>query len=439
MKVAIVGAGISGTSAALHAAEKKYNVSLFEATDSVGGKARSFFDSKSNEFIDNGQHALMGAYTEFLNICKILGTTKYIYEPQKLSIAFASPNSSLDTLEQTLFQGKYGTLLGLLRFKKLDFASKFSIIQLFSKLLISSPKSGESCISFLKKERQTGQAIEIFWEPLILAVMNASVNEAPAALLITVIKKAFLGNSFESKLLLPSTAINKLIAPIESHLKIHKGVLHLSESVKSVEKVGQKFRIATNKANYEFDKVIFSLSPKRIQKILLIKSQFSLAIDTIVSNMQYSPIISAYLWYNKYLELPEIIALTQTKTQWIFNRSKILQEDKGTFPFSLACTISAADEIENMKNDQIIDLMDEEIKQCLPHMSGNQLEYARVVRERSATPLFTKDNIHLRPNNQTDIPGLFVAGDWTDTGLPATIEGAALSGKLAAESLDSTD
>ncbi len=437
MNIAIVGAGISGTSAALHSAKKNHKITLFEATDSVGGKARSFFDSKSEEFIDNGQHAFMGAYTEFLNICKILGTEKYIYIPDKLSIAFTSPGAPIAQLEQKIFKGKYGTLVGLLGFDKLNTFSKYHIIKLFSKLLLSNKSSSLSCFEYLSRQKQTSEAINYFWEPLILAVMNASIHQAPASLLISVMKKAFLGNSFESKLLLPNVAINKLIEPIDSYLTTKGGSLQLSEAVQSVEKIGNKFHIVTKKSNYEFDKVIFSLSPNRIRKILLIKAQFSDSLDNILQNMDYSSIISAYLWYDKYIDLPEITAMTDTKTQWCFNRSKILKEEKGKYPFSLSCTISAAEEIEKLGNTEILDLMQQELNSCLPQLKKVNYMHGRVIRERNATPLFTTENIKLRPSAKTDIPGLYVAGDWTNTGLPATIEGAALSGRLAAEALES--
>ncbi len=435
MRIAIVGGGISGTSAALHAVRKNYQVSLFEASKDIGGKVRSFFDSQSGENIDNGQHALMGAYTEFLNICNLLATYRYIYEPKKLSIAFASPGNPIATLEQKIFKGKYGTLLGLFDFQAIDKYSKYHIIKLFTKLMFLNINSLDTCFDFLNNQKQTKQAIKYFWEPLILAVMNASIYDAPASILITVMKQAFLGNSYESKLLLPNVAIDNLIKPIGEYLNARNGKLHLSEAVQSIEKSRDKFLIDTSKDNYEFDKVIISVPPRRIQKILLIKSKLQDQIDILSEQMEYSPIISAYLWYDQYVDIPEIVAMTDTKTQWIFNRSKIIKEEKGKYPFSLTCTISAASEIEKLSNNEIVNLMHSEISSCFPQMKLAKLENSKVIRERNATPLFTKSNIKLRPKNLTDIPGLVIAGDWTDTGLPATIEGAALSGRLAAESL----
>lgn len=435
MRVAVVGGGISGISAAFNATLKGHQIFLFEASNSLGGKAKSIYDSVSGEFIDNGQHALMGAYSSFLEICRALGTTKYIYEPQKLSIAFASPYSSIQTLEQKIFPGKYGTLIGLLFFKKLDYASKNAIIKLFAKLMFSSPEANIGCYEYLKSEKQTDNAIKVFWEPLVLAVLNSQIKDAPASLLINVIKRAFLGSSFESKLLLPNTHISKLFEPLPQFLDENGGCLKLSESVNSISKDSNFFQISTNKANYEFDKVIISLPFRRLQNLLLIKSTLLDSIVNISSKIDYSPIISIYLWYDKYVELPEMAALIDTKTQWLFNRNKFLQEMTSKYPLSLTCTISAATEIEKLTNSEIALLADMELKECFSTLGNTNLQYSKVIRERNATPLFNTENCSLRLGNKTDIDGLLISGDWTDTGLPATIESAALSGKLAADLL----
>jgi zeta-carotene desaturase len=147
-----------------------------------------------------------------------------------------------------------------------------------------------------------------------------------------------------------------------------------------------------------------------------------------LGHINYSPIISLYLWFDK--EFPEIqlSAIMDAKTQWIFKKTTKMQSAKSL----LALTISAGDEIVGNSTEEIANLCAEEVRQCFPEMRDANVIHWKVIKEKSATVLIAPDTEERRPNQKSPVDGLVIAGDWTNTGLPATLEGAALSGKIAA-------
>ncbi|MDX9790850.1 MAG: hydroxysqualene dehydroxylase HpnE [Candidatus Kapaibacterium sp.] len=434
--VLIIGAGVAGISAAFHLSRAGFRVRIIEITDSIGGRLTALFDSKSSDMIDNGQHALMTAYDTFLEIVEAADANKYFNFQSKLHVDYYDSSGRKSVLDAGCMFGKAGLLLGLLKLGGLSFSSKIKIIKLFLYIQLSKSDSNDniSCREFLNLHRQSDESIKRFWEPLIVAVLNCNLENASALLLINVLKKAFIDDINNSKLVLPSADFKLITEKIQNHLQSCGVEIITRTKINSIitEKANVSRIIDSKGAQYQADYYISTLPPYSLQKIVdSDDGQFD-----YLSQFAYSPIISAYIWTDIEIFREDFISMIDSHTQWIFNRNKLIKHNLSEkFKYSYSITISYADSLLNMKNSELINLISGEIERVFPHFSEKNILHYRVITEKFAT--FTADvrTEFIRPDCKTNLNNFFLAGDWTNTGLPATIEGAAISGKRAAEAV----
>lgn len=434
-KIAVIGAGIAGISASLNLAENGFEVHLFEQKNSIGGRISAIYDSASEELIDNGQHLLIGAYSYFLEFLKKIKADKQIEAQKSLSVNFIDPLGNDDILDTSSFWGKIGTIAGFLKLKQIDLNDKINLIIFLIKIQLNLIESNNlNCLEFLVKNIQSKNIIKRFWEPLILAILNNSPENSSADLLVISLKKAFFSNSNNSKLIFPKTDLNSLLQnfiPIFEHLngKIH--INHKLTKINFEDKIVKSIEI--NQIEHSFDYYIFAVTPNVLMKLLpedLLRNGFS-----YLEKFNYSPIISVYFWFDKTIINQKFAAILNSQSQWIFNRRKILDNNNFKFEESISITISNAENIKNLTNSEISNLIYEELKQVLKIPENVKLLHSRVIKEMMATIAITPEIEKFRPNAETNIKNLYLAGDWTNTKLPATIESASQSGIIASNKI----
>jgi len=147
---------------------------------------------------------------------------------------------------------------------------------------------------------------------------------------------------------------------------------------------------------------------------------------------EYSSVLSIYLWYDGDIFDFDFIGVIDSPIHWIFNRREIFENQNNKYTNLLSIVISSANELINLNNKQIIDLIQNELASILPEIKNRNLLHSKIIKEKFATLKIDKSVEKSRPNNNTNFSNLFIAGDWTNTDLPATIESAALSGKKSA-------
>lgn len=437
-KVIIIGCGVAGISAAIELAQLGYEVEIFESKNIPGGRVYSIFDDFTGEEHDNGQHLLSGAYYQFLKILKLLGTDNLIKKQKNLKVTFSYPDGERDILDGSPFSGRFGLLFGLLKLKKISLKSKYRILIIFINLFFNKLIAKNLTVRELLLEKgQTDEAIQRFWEPLALATLNSSVDSAPALLLIEVLKRAFFSEKEASRLIIPSVSLNALLAPFPQWFSQKGGKIHFGESVKKMIINDNKAVAIETKSGEQFfaDYFISTVQPNSLLRILS-NSEIDNTEFEKLKNFEHSTIISIYLWLDRELKGIDFSALIGTKTQWLFNRREILigtYPQKSKFKGHIALTISAADDLSDEDRDKLADLCFEEVKRCFPELKEAKILHKIVLKDKFATVKLTRENNHLRPKTKTSLINFFLAGDWTDTNLPATIEGAAVSGKNASE------
>ncbi len=435
-KIAVVGAGVAGISAALNLAEKGFEVHLFEQKNSIGGRLSSIYDNFSEEYIDNGQHLLIGAYHNFLQFLQKIKVDSQIQAQKSLKVKFIDALGSIDILDTSLFKGKLGVIFGFLRLKNIDLIDKINLIIFLIKIQFNiSNFENLNCLEYLRLNNQSQNMIMRFWDPLILAILNNSPENSSAELLTNSLKNAFFSKSDNSKLIFPKTDLNSLIQNFIPLFENYNGKIYLNHKIKKINIVDSQIKsIEVNDNEYVFDEYIFAVTPNVLMKILSseqVRNNFD-----YLEKFTYSPIISAYFWFDKPVFFEKFAATLNTKIQWIFNRRAILNPAKFKLPESLSVTISNAENITNSPNSEISNTIFEELKHLLAIPNDTKLLHSRVIKELMATIAITPDVEKIRPNAITAITNLYLAGDWTNTKLPATIEGACLSGLTAANLIE---
>jgi squalene-associated FAD-dependent desaturase len=443
----VIGGGFAGTTAAVRLTESGFRVTLIEARERLGGRVQSLTDATTGETIDNGQHLLMGCYEAALRLLDTLGTTHLLRRQKALRVWFAdspsldsTPNTQNSTpfsLDASRLPGKLGVALGMLMLKGLSWWEKAALLRFAVRLQLNLVRAeGKTAAQLLQEEGQSERAITRLWEPIILATLNAPVGTTSATLFVAVMRLAFLGGCKASQMLIAETGLDEVLAPAALWLE-QRGSKVVSGVVSEILVENNTARGVRLKSGAELHaNLVVSAVPANALLKLLPEPHRTTPFFAQFAESVYSPIVSVYLWFDRNFVEQDFIALLGTTTQWVFNRRKLCHAPKDVverFPCHLSLTVSAAGDLASASAQTIVERCVEELHTVFPESRAATLLHSRVIRERNATPLFTPANEHLRPNPETPLHGLFLAGDWTNTGLPATIEGAARSGECAAE------
>lgn len=421
-KVIIIGGGLAGLSAAVHLSRNNLKVLLLEASPKLGGRAYSFFDEKTQTEIDNGQHILMGCYTDTINFLKIIDAYKFLNIQKNLEINYLSRNKSHFKLKTPNVIYPLNLLFGLLSFKEMNLKEKISLLKFFIKInFIDTEKLyGLTVLDWLKKEKQSDKTIRIFWEIISIGALNTSTEKASAKIFCDILKEIFWKDKFSLQIIIPALPLSKTFCePASDFIIKNDGEIKLSE--KCIELVFDKNRIRkviTDKNVYEdYDFVISAIPYYALEKI----------IDKNFLNKQpefhYSSILNIHLWIKENFLEEDFYAFYDSELHWLFN--KITHWN---------LVISNADKFIKMGNEEIYNLAITELKNFLSISDDDILSY-KIIKEKRATFIPDDAALKSRPDTLTKIENLLLAGDWVNTKLPATIESAARSGRMAAEKI----
>lgn len=450
----VIGGGIAGLAAALRLSSFDCSVTVLDAAPALGGRVRSFTDRPSGQEIDNGQHVLMGCCTAAL---QFLAEASSPPEGLQRLRGFALPFAHLDGRRSMLQAGSLPHPLSLaqalLRYDMLSFAARLRVFRLamglkglWQKRLARLDR--RSAVEWLRRRGQKEEEIQSFWRPVLLATMNTEPEDASAKLFAVVLKEIFLGSASAADMLLPTTGLSRLfIDPARVELERRGGVLRSSAGATSVDIrhfEGETLvsGVRCDGRQIPADVVVSAIPPWAFSRLALTYdgaaeselSRTSLAAAVLpgldLEAFRPSEILSVHVWLRRDLGPAPMTGLLGTTLQWVFSKG---ETEPGVFHYS--CTVSSArgDETDDeralhamlVRELRLLDaeLRDEDILRLLP------------IREKRATFVPRPGLEALRPKARTSISGFYLAGDWTDTRFPATIEGAVRSGFIAADAI----
>lgn len=420
-KVAIIGAGVSGMTAAIELMDSCV-VHIYEATDTIGGRATTIEDKTSQETIDNGQHICIGAYKYFFDMLKVIGGMEHFHILEKYDIPYFY-NGKFGSLTSKVFSGKFGLLEAIIRDSNFTLKEKINTIIFALKVQMDSIsfQNYSDCYELLVDNKQSEKVIKILWEPLIVSTMNTPVRKASPIIFENIMFEGFLSKSQNAAFYLPKVHFGDLFKGFESVFLKDDNKIYYSTPVKSIEEKGKRFLV-----NGEYYDDVVITTPSFISKRILSE----LPIDIEVPD--YSPIISVYFWTDTKLTDSYMISAVDGGFDWLFNRDKLMDRTADTYSYQI--TTSDAVRYAKLKDEVIMSMMEEDLRKMFGKGFSDEfrITHYKIVRELMATFLADKKNNKKRPKVKTYIPGLYLAGDYSDNGYPSTLEGAAKNGFRAA-------
>lgn len=438
--VVIVGAGFAGLSAAVRLADRGRPVVVLEARARLGGRATAFADRETGELVDNGQHVLLGCYTETLTFLRTIGAEEHVQLQPALGVTMIGRGGHRTRLSCPSLPPPLHLLAGITDWEALGWRDRFAALRMAPAIRLAqralkpgagviAASPGETVDRWLERNGQTPRICEMLWHPLALAALNQPPDRAAAPPFARVLAEMFGPDPRAAAIGLPTQPLHLMYAePARAWIEARGGVVRTGTpaqvvidggGVDAVEAGGERWRPAATIVAVPW----FSLG----QTVAGDVSALAGILDRAM-RMESSPIVTVNLWFDRPVMDELFIGLPGRAMQWVFDKRELFGEAAS----HLSLVASGADDLTGMANDALIAAAHAELAEALPLVRGAALVRATVVREPRAT-FSLAPRQPARPDARTPIDRLMLAGDWIDTGLPATIESAVRSGHRAAD------
>jgi zeta-carotene desaturase len=429
----VIGGGCAGLAAATALAEEGARVLVIEARRHLGGRATTYRDPATGERIDNGQHVLAGCYDETLQFLRRIGNAQALRRPSTLRVSLAEIDGTRHDLVLPPLPAPFHLMAGVLAWRELSWHERIAILRIGPVLraLARRPDAGaapETVRRWLERHHQPPRLCNLFWEPLALATLNQTMDDAAAAPFLAVIARMLAGGPDAAALLLPSVLLDELYAvPSQRFLAGHRSRCLTGQPARLMVEDGRVRGVSAG-ADVFHSTVVIAAVPWFAFGDLFEQAPAPLASTLAnAAALGSSPIVTVNLWLDRSIMEQDFLGLPGRTFQWVFDKSRIV----GDRLSHLSLVSSGAERVVALDNDTLSRLALDELAGALPEVRSVVVRRASVVRERRAT-FSLAPSMPARPSTVTPVDGFFLAGDWIDTGLPATIEGAVLSGHRAA-------
>ena len=429
--VIVVGAGVSGLAAAVSLVRQKIPVLLLEQKPFPGGRAYSFSDATTGTVIDNGQHVLIAGYTRTMRFLEQIGMRGHLSVQRTPSLLFHHPEKGFGRFRIPPLPPPLHLAAAILTYPLLPIRDRLAILRAREFIGNGTHEREEEIAQWtvdewLDRIGQSAEARQSFWEPLAVSIMNEHTSKASALLFARTLRQAFMEHWSHAALAIPTVGLSTLYAlPASEFIERQGGVVRFNADVESVlARDGHVTGIALRTGEtIECAACILTAPSDHIRALLPDELQQTAYLSSL-SKLPVSPIVSVHLWFTRNFMRHLFVGLVGRRIQWVFNRSAISHEPQAGGHVSTV--ISAAHAYVSHTNEELVRIALEDLRSTYGGIVEDP-RHAVVIREKRATMSPTPAAEPLRPPQKTPYPNLFLAGDWTATGLPATIEGAILS------------
>jgi hydroxysqualene dehydroxylase len=444
-RVIVIGGGFAGLSAAVELARRGEKVLLLEARPRLGGRATAFTDRHTGERVDNGQHVLLGCYHETFAFLKTIGADENVRLQTTLDVPFIDSQGRRSRLQCPPLKPPWHLLGGLAEWSALGLRDRLAALKLAEPIRIArrqlrgdhsmmAASPGETVQGWLMRNDQTPRLCEMLWEPLALAALNQSPREAAAPMFARVLAQMFGGSATDAAIGIPVRPLDDMYAnPARAYIEQRGGQVRTNAAARIVCDGERVAHVSVQEERLTADSVIAAV-PWFALADLIVSPPLSLApVIRAAVGTSPSPIVTVNLWLDRQVLESSFVGLPGRTMQWVFDKRDAFGNDAS----HLSLVSSGAADVFGRGNDELIALAFSEILEALPDARRARLTRATVVREKRATFSLAPGQPP-RPGARTGVQGLTLAGDWIETGLPATIESAVLSGRQAAEAVLAT-
>ena len=490
--VAIVGGGLAGLAAACALSENGFRVTVFERRPYLGGRASSYEHPGTGEVVDNCQHVLFALCTNLIAFYRSIGIENKIRWFDRMT--FIEPGGRQSVLEPTFLPAPLHVTPSFFRLKFLSMRDKLSVARGLA-ALIGPPsknkkknKEEESFQDWLVRHRQTPAAIERFWKPILVSALSEEMVRIAVPYAAQVVRESMKSRNAR-RMGIPTVPLTHLYDAARDYISERGGAVRLRNSIQSFLPTERGVRLKLQDSEEEFDYAVLAVPFDSLAR-LLPDSIESRELREKLAHFETSPITGVHFWFDRHItDLPHAVLLDRT-IQWMFHKSQLVKKEvsvsrgsektpgTGEQPGSsnspapegrnilaqdvsprygnkitesrrddtnsagentkasyVELVISSSKSLIEKSRQEIIDLALKELREFFPQVRDAKLVKATVIKEVNATFSPTPGIDRHRPHPQTIWPRVFLAGDWTATGWPATMEGAVRSGYLAAEAL----
>lgn len=421
-RIAIVGAGYAGMAAAAELAATGKHVTVFEASRTLGGRARAI--ELEGLTVDNGAHIFIGAYSETLRLMRLVGADPdtllrrvplHLEYPGELLIE-APPHGIPAPAPLHL-------AWALLAARGLSWAEKFAAIGFMQDLKRTKFRLDKDipATDYLHSMRQPERLVRYLWEPLCIAALNTPIERASMQVFANVLRDSLAAGRAASDFLLPTVDFSRLFPePAAVFLAARGGEVRRETRIGAITRGTDGFRLDSHGP---YERVILAVAPQHLPKLVAGLPELAASVEQ-VERFAWEPIVCAYLAYPDDVMLPyAMVGVANGTAQWLFDRGRIYGQ-----PGLLSAVISAHGRHEAMDHDALAAAIHADVARILPGLPPPR--WSRVIAEKRAT--FACTPAVARPPTFTPLRGLLLAGDYVAGDYPATIEGAVRSGVAAA-------
>lgn len=432
----VAGGGLAGLCAACDLAEAGVRVTLVEKRPFLGGRAYSWTDESTGLEVDNGQHVFLGCCTEYIAFLERLGVRDRTHLQKRLRVRVIDKVWGESELQASRLPAPLHLLPSLLRFKPLSPPEKALAAYAFSRIRsLDRAKHPEldsiTLEEWLRERRQSRHAIGSLWNLVIQPTLNDDISRVSADLGLMVFQEGFLRSRSGANVGWAKVGLSALLGEAaRGYIEARGGEVRLGAAVDGLEVDGGSVsRVLIGDAEHQADTYVLALPPEDLLDVLPPRTAES-PFFRRAGRLGTSPIVNVHLWYDRKVWDGDFAAFLNTPLQWAFNKTRLWGQDgPGQY---IDISLSGAHNFVDRPTSEIVDLFRKEMDALFPAARGAELSRALVVKQREATFAAVPGTRALRPSQRTPIPNLFLAGDWTDTGWPATMESAVRSGRQAA-------
>ena len=446
--VAIAGGGLAGLAAACALADSGFHVTVFERRPFLGGRASSYEHPGTGEVIDNCQHVLFRSCTNLIEFYQRIGVAQHIrwYD----TMTFVEPGGRSTVMKASPLPVPLHTAPSFLRFPFLTAADKLAIARALIPLTLTEQKDdGRSFQQWLDQHGQTQGAIEKFWKPILISALSEDLDRISISAAAQVIRVS-MQSPAARHMGVPTIPLTELYNAAGDYIRVRGGKLHFRRPIENFQPETTSVRIQSAGTQESFDHLILALPFDALDRIFPNEPE-SATLREAITHFETSPITGIHLWFDRQIsDLDHAVLLNRT-IQWMFHKSRLQQRGRAVHQGRVSVdesngasaseasyielVVSSSKSLIEKSRSEIVDLALAEVREFFPAAREATLVKSAVVKEVHATYSPRPGIDAHRPAAPTAWPRVFLAGDWTATGWPATMEGAVRSGYLAAESL----
>ena len=441
--VAVAGGGLAGLAAACALSDKGFRVTLFEKRPFLGGRASSWEQPGTGEVVDNCQHVLFRLCTNLVEFYHRIGVANQIRWYDQMT--FIEPGGRTSVMKSSPLPAPLHTAPSFLRFSFLNAADKLCIARALVPLTLTDQRdTGQSFHHWLNQHGQTKQAVERFWRPILVSALSEDLDLISISAAAQVVRES-MKSPAARQMGVPTVPLTDLYNAAGDYIRARGGVLHFRQPVQTFSADSSQVRVRPRRReenpednpHESFDYLILALPFDNLDRILPDAPE-SAPIREKLSHFETAPITGIHLWFDRQISDLDHAVLLDRTIQWMFHKSRLqpirTQAASKTGSY-IELVVSSSKTLIDKSRTEIVDLALREVREFFPAARAASLVKSTVIKELHATYSPRPGIDAYRPVAATGWSRVFLAGDWTATGWPATMEGAVRSGYFAAEAL----